>query len=185
MANANDLRKGMAIRYNGAVCLVLDYLHKTPGNLRATVQATLRNLENGKTQPVRFASTASIEIVSLTRKKVEFSYKDQSSYTFIDPKTYESLTLNGELVGDAKNYLMENLAVEVLCNDERPVAIELPPSVSLKVIEAPPGVRGNTATNVTKTAKVETGITIQVPLFIGSGESIRIDTRTGQYMSRA
>ena len=185
MADANNLRKGMAIRYNGAVCLVLDYLHKTPGNLRATVQATLRNLETGKTQPVRFASTASIEIVSLTRKKVEFSYKDQGSYTFIDPKTYESLTLNEELVGDSKNYLMENLPVEVLCNDERPVAIELPPSVNLKVIEAPPGVRGDTATNVTKTAKVETGITVQVPLFISPGESIRIDTRTGQYMSRA
>ena len=185
MANANDLRKGMAIRYNGAVCLVLDYIHKTPGNLRATVQATLRNLGTGKTQPVRFASTALIEVVSLTRKNVEFSYKDQGGYTFIDPKTYESLTLNEELIADAKNYLVENLAVEVLCNDNRPVSIELPPSVNVKVVEAPPGVRGDTATNVTKTAKVETGIAVQVPLFIGPGETIRIDTRTGQYMSRA
>ena len=175
----------MAIKYNGSACLVLDYIHKTPGNLRATVQATLRNLTNGKTQPVRFSSTESIEVIPIYRKKIEFSYKDPTGYTFIDPQTFESVTLNDDLVGDAKNFLMENVPVELLLLDEKPVSIELPPTVTLKIIESPPGVRGDTATNVTKPAVVETGITIGVPLFINAGESIKVDTRTGAYISRA
>ncbi len=185
MASASDMRKGMAIKYNGAPCMVLDYIHKTPGNLRATVQATLRNLASGKTSPVRFSSTESIEIIPLFRKKIEFSYKDPTGYTFIDPQTYESITLNDELVGDAKNFLIENTPVELLLLDDKPVSIELPPTVTLKIIEAPPGVRGDTATNVTKPAKVETGITVGVPLFINAGESVKVDTRTGAYISRA
>jgi elongation factor P len=185
MASANDIRKGIAIRHNGSVCLVLDFIHKTPGNLRATVQATLRNLETGKTSPVRFTSTSPIEIVNLTRLTLEYSYKDQTGYTFMDPKTYESVTLNEELVGDAKNYLIENLPCEILFNDGRPVTIDLPSSVKLKVLEAPPGIRGDTATNVTKPVKVETGIMVNAPIFINAGEVIKVDTRTGAYMSRA
>lgn len=185
MASANDIKKGMAIRHKGATCLVLDYMHKTPGNLRATVQATLRNLATGKTQPVRFSSTEQIEVVPLTHRMLEFSYKDQSGYHFMDPQSYETVTLTEEVVGEAKNFLMENLPVEVMFENERPVSLNLPPTVTLKVIEAPPGVKGDTATNVTKPAKVETGITVQVPLFIGPGERIQVDTRTGAYVSRA
>ena len=141
MPSANDLRKGMAIKYNNDVCVVLDMQHRTPGNLRAFVQATLRSLKTGKSSNVRFASTESIVAVSKNTKPVDFSFKDQAGYHF-------------------------------------------PPAVDLKVLEAPPGIRGDTATNVTKQAKVETGIEVAVPIFINPGDSVRVDTRTGKYLNR-
>ena len=175
----------MAINYNGDICVVLDFQHRTPGNLRAFVQATLRSLKSGKSSNVRFASTESIEAVSKTTKPVEFSFKDQGGYHFMDPETYETITLNDEFVGDSKNYLTENLRC-VLTEVEGKIAeLELPPAVDLKVIEAPPGIRGDTATNVTKPAKVETGIEVAVPIFINPGDTIRVDTRTGKYLNRA
>lgn len=185
MATANDVRKGMAIKYSGEVCVVLDTQHRTPGNLRAFVQATIRNIRTGKSSQVRFASTEPIAIVPLTRRKLEFSYRDHNGYTFMDPANFESLTFPENLVGNAKDYLVEGSICEVLFNDETPVQIELPPTVSLKVIESPEGVRGDTASNVQKPAVLETGITVNVPLFIKEGEVLKIDTRTGQYLSRA
>ena len=185
MPSANDLRKGMAIKYNNDICVVLDMQHRTPGNLRAFVQATLRSLKTGKSSNVRFASTENIEAVSKTTKPVEFSFKDQGGYHFMDPETYETITLNEEFVGDAKNYLTENLRCVLTEVEEKIAEIELPPAVDLKVIEAPPGIRGDTATNVTKPAKVETGIEVGVPIFINPGDTIRVDTRTGKYLSRS
>src|SRR3984957_11826761 len=113
MAAANDLRKGMAIRYHGDVTVVLDVQHRTPGNLRAFVQATLRSIRTGKSSDVRFSSTEKIEAVPMITTKMEFSYKDGTDYVFTDPETYESVTLNAELVGDAKNYLVENGLVPI------------------------------------------------------------------------
>jgi elongation factor P len=185
MAAANDLRKGMAIRYNGDIAVVLDVQHRTPGNLRAFVQATLRSIRTGKSSNVRFSSTETVELVDVNRRTLEYSYKDQDGFVFMDPANYETETLSAELVGSAQEYLSENLKVEVLYAEEKPVEVELPSSVTLKVSEAPEGVRGDSATNVQKTAKLETGKTIQVPLFIKEGETIRVDTRTGAYMGRA
>jgi len=185
MATANDVRKGMAIRYGNEVCIVLDTQHRTPGNLRAFVQATIRNIKTGKSSAVRFASTEQIEVVPLMRRKLEFSYKDGQDYSFMDPESYESTTLTAELVGDGKNYLVQGSVCDVLFNDESPVQIELPSNVHLKVTEAADGVRGDTASNVQKHAILETGITINVPLFIKAGEVVKVDTRTGQYMGRA
>jgi elongation factor P len=185
MPAANDLRKGMAIRYNGDVTVVLDVQHRTPGNLRAFVQATLRSIRTGKSSNVRFGSTETVELVDVNRRKLEYSYKDQDGYVFMDPDTYESETLRPELLQNSADYLIENLAVEVLYAEGKPVAVELPSSVSLKVVESAEGLRGDSATNVQKPAKLETGKVIQVPLFIKEGEVIKVDTRTGAYMGRA
>jgi elongation factor P len=185
MATANDLRRGMAIIYNGEVTVVLDMQHRTPGNLRAFVQATLRSIRTGKSSDVRFSSTEKIEPVPMISKKMEFSYKDGEDYVFTDPENYETVTLTHELVGDARNYLVENGGVTVTFVEDKAVTVEIPASVILTVTNAPEGVRGDSANNVQKPITLETGITVQVPLFIKTGEKIRIDTRTGKYMERA
>jgi elongation factor P len=185
MATANDLRRGMAIIYNGDITVVLDMQHRTPGNLRAFVQATLRSIKTGKSSDVRFSSTERIEPVPMVTKKMEFSYKDGEDFVFTDPETYETVTLAAELVGDAKNYLVENATVTVTFVEDKAVTVELPSSVVLTVTDAPEGIRGDSASNVQKAIVVETGITLQAPLFIKTGEKIKIDTRTGKYMERA
>jgi len=185
MATANDLRRGMAINYNGDICVVLDFQHRTPGNLRAFVQASLRSIRTGKSSDIRLSSTEKIEPVPMITTKMEFSYKDGQDYVFTDPTTYETVTLAAELVGDAKNYLVENGEVTVTFVEEKAVTVEIPASVNLTVTDAPEGVRGDSANNVQKAITLETGIVVQAPLFIKTGEKIRIDTRTGKYMERA
>jgi len=185
MPAANDLRKGMAILYNGDVAVVLDTQHRTPGNLRAFVQATIRSIKSGKSSDVRFSSTEKVEVVPMTTRKMEFSYKDGDDFVFSDPEDYETVTLPQELVGDAKNYLVENAHVTVTFVEDKAVSIELPASVVLLVTDAPEGIRGDSANNVQKPIVLETGISIQAPLFIRTGEKVKIDTRTGKYMERA
>jgi elongation factor P len=185
MATANDLRRGMAINYNGDVCVVLDMQHRTPGNLRAFVQASLRSLRTGKSSDVRFSSTEKIDVVPMMVRKMEFSYKDGDDFVFSDPETYETVTLNPEIVGEAKLYLVENGQVTVTFVEDKAVSIELPSSVVLTVKDAPDGIRGDSANNVQKPIILETGITVQAPLFIKTGEKIKVDTRTGKYMERA
>ena len=185
MATANDIRKGMAINYNGDVAVVLDSQHRTPGNLRAFVQASIRSIRTGKSSDVRFSSTEKIEVVSMSNRKLEFSYKDGDDFVFSDPETFETTTLSPEIVGEAKNYLVENAQVTVTFVEDRAVEVELPPSVVLTVSDAPEGIRGDSANNVQKTITLETGITVQAPLFIKTGEKVKIDTRTGKYMERA
>lgn len=185
MATANDIRKGMAINYNGDIAVVLESQHRTPGNLRAFVQATIRSLRTGKSSDVRFSSTEKIEVVPLTTRKMEFSYKDGDDFVFSDPETFETITMSPELVGDAKNYLVENATVTVTFVEDKAVEIELPSSVVLTVTDAPEGIRGDSANNVQKSITLETGISVQAPLFIKTGEKIKVDTRTGKYMERA
>ncbi len=175
----------MAIDYNGDVAIVLDVQHRTPGNLRAFVQATMRSIRSGKSSDVRFSSTEKIEVVPLMVKRMDFSYKDGEDYVFSDPETFDTVHLNPEIVGDAKNYLIENASVTLTLVEDKPVLVEIPPSVALTVTDAPEGIRGDSANNVQKPVTVETGITIQVPLFIKTGEKIKIDTRTGKYTERA
>ena len=175
----------MAIIYNGDITVVLDMQHRTPGNLRAFVQATLRSIKTGKSSDVRFRSTERIEPVPMVTKKMEFSYKDGEDFVFTDPEDYETVTLAAELIGDAKNYLVENAAVTVTFVEGKAVTVELPSSVVLTVTDAPEGIRGDSANNVQKAIIVETGITVQAPLFIKTGEKIKVDTRTGKYMERA
>ncbi len=175
----------MALNYNGDIVVVLDSQHRTPGNLRAFVQATLRSIRTGKSSDVRFSSTERIEVVPMMTRKMEFSYKDGEDFVFSDPDTYETVTLSPEIVGEARNYLVENASVTVTFVEDKAVTIELPSSVVLAVADAPEGVRGDSANNVQKAVILETGITVQAPLFIKTGEKIKIDTRTGKYMERA
>lgn len=175
----------MAISYNGDVCVVLDMQHRTPGNLRAFVQVILRSLRTGKSSDVRFSSTEKVEVVPMQTRKMEFSYKDGEDFVFTDPETFETVSLTPELVGDTKNFMVENAEVTVTFVEDKAVALELPASVVLEVTDAPEGLRGDSATNVQKTVTLETGITIQTPLFIKTGEKVKIDTRTGKYQERA
>ena len=174
----------MAILYNGDVAIVLDTQHRTPGNLRAFVQATIRSIKTGKSSDVRFSSTEKVEVIPMVTRRMDFSYKDGEDYVFSDPETFETTTLTPEIVGEAKYYLVENAPVTVTFVEEKAVAIELPASVVLKVSDAPEGIRGDSANNVQKVITLETGITIQAPLFIKTGERVKVDTRTGKYMER-
>ncbi len=183
--NANDLKKGMAIRFKGDICIVLDTQHRTPGNLRAFVQASLRSVNTGRSSDDRLSSTDKIEIVDIQHEKWDFSYKDPSGWNFMNPESYENISLNDALVGDAKNYLTENCQVQLVFIEGRVAEIELPPTVNLTVTESADGIRGDSANNVQKPAKLETGLEVQVPLFIKEGEKVKVDTRTGKYMSRS
>ena len=175
----------MAILYNGDVAVVLDSQHRTPGNLRAFVQASIRSIKTGKSADVRFSSTEKIEVVPMMTKKMEFSYKDGEDFVFSDSETFETVTLTPELVGDAKDFLIENASVTMTLVEDKAVSIELPSSVVLVVKDAPDGIRGDSANNVQKSVTMETGIVVQVPLFIKTGERLKIDTRTRKYMERA
>ena len=175
----------MAINYNGDVTVVLDSQHRTPGNLRAFVQASIRSIRTGKSSDVRFSSTEKIEVVPMQTRKMEFSYKDGEDYVFSDPETYETVNIAPEIVGDSKNYLIENAQVTMTFVEDKAVSIEMPSSVVLSVTDAPEGIRGDSANNVQKSITLETGITVQAPLFIKTGEKIKVDTRTGKYMERA
>jgi elongation factor P len=175
----------MAIKYNNDVCIVLDMQHRTPGNLRAFVQASLRSLRSGRTSDVRFSSTERVEVVPMETKKLEYSYKDQSGHHFIDTQSYEETVLQDDLVGHAKDFLVENSQVDVIFVDGKAALVELPSTVELTVTEAPEAVRGDSATNVQKTVTLETGFSIQVPLFIKEGEKIKVRTEDGAYLSRA
>jgi len=175
----------MAINYNGDIAVVLDSQHRTPGNLRAFVQATIRSIRSGKSSDVRFSSTEKIEVVPMNTRKMEFSYKDGEDFVFSDPETFETVTITPEIVAEAKNYLVENQHVTVTFVEDKAVQVELPSSVVLAVKDAPDGIRGDSSNNVQKPIILETGITVQAPLFIKTGEKIKVDTRTGKYMERA
>ncbi len=185
MSAANDLRKGQCLRYNGNPAIVLEVQHRTPGNLRAFVQAIIRYIGTGKSADVRFGSTDKVDLLDVERKELEFSYQDNTGYHFMDPDSYETITFDAAFVGDAKNYLTENMKAEILYVEGKAASIDLPSSVVLKVTESAEGVKGDSANNVQKPATLETGLVIHVPLFIKEGETIKIDTRTGAYMGRA
>ena len=185
MALANDLRRGMAIKYNGNAAIVLEVTHRTPGNLRAFVQCIIRYIGTGKSADVRFASTEKIELVDVQRNELDFSYADQEGFHFMDPTTFETIPLQADLIGGAKDFLTENMKVEVLYVEGRAVSVDLPASAVIRVQDSPEGVKGDSSSNVMKTATLETGKVIQVPLFIKEGELVKVDTRTGEYMGRA
>ena len=184
MPAANDIRKGQVIKFNGEPHLVMETQHRTPGNLRAFVQIKMRNLRYGKALDQRFASTDTIEVLPTDRRTLEFSYADRDNFAFIDPDTFDQIELSANTIGDVKNYLTAGGKVEVLFVDEKALTVDLPSTVSLKVIESSDGVTGDTASNVQKPAKLETGLVVQVPLFIKEGEIIKVSTADGSYLGR-
>ncbi|MBI2518504.1 MAG: elongation factor P [Opitutae bacterium] len=185
MPAANDLRKGQVIKFNGEPHLVMETQHRTPGNLRAFVQVKMRNLRYGKSLEQRFNSPDPVEVLPTDRRTLEFSYADRDTFTFMDPETFETFEIGATLIGDSKNYLVANGKADVLFINEAPVTIDLPSTVTLKVIESADGVKGDTASNVQKPATTETGLVVQVPLFIKEGELIKVSTADASYLGRA
>jgi elongation factor P len=182
---ASELKKGMVINDEGGLWTVVEMDHKTPGNLRAIYQSTLKNVLTGKIINKRFSPTDTVEEAELESKKVQYLYADHSGFHFMDNESYESIALDDELVGASKAYLKENLEVKVLYHEHRPVAIELPVSIALKIVESAPGAKGDTSGRAMKPATLETGLVVNVPLFIEEGETILVDTRSGDYLGRA
>ena len=185
MARATSIRKGMTIIYNDEACVVLDFTHVTPGKGNAIVQTTLRSLKTGRSVKARFRPTENIEPAVLDSRRTQFLYHDNDGWHFMDLADYNTFTVSQEVVGDNGNYLSENLELEITFYEGAPVTIELPTTVTLKITESPPGVKGDSATTNTKPATLETGHSLQVPFFVNQGDSIVIDTRTGEYVTRA
>src|SRR5258708_16207805 len=156
MATANDLRRGMAINYNGDIAVMLDRQHRTPGNLRAFVQASIRSIKTGKSSDVRFSSTEKIDVVPMMTRKMEFSYKDGDDYVFSDPENFETVNLTEELVGDGKNYLTENSQVTVTFVEEKAVSIAFPSSVVLTVTHPPVAIPGDSPNNLPSPMPIHT-----------------------------
>jgi len=182
---ATQLRPGMIIKHNNDLHAVFAVEHRTPGNLRAFIQAKLRNLRSGAMFEYRFRSGDAIEKITVDEVEMEYLYNDGDTYHFMNTENYEQLGLNRDILGDAVEYLTPNLKIKVEFFDEKPVGIELPQTVELTVIETEPGLKSATASSVTKPAKTETGLIVQVPPFINEGEKIRVDTSEGAYLSRA
>ena len=182
---ATQLRPGMIIKHNDNLHLVFKVEHRTPGNLRAFIQAKLRNLRSGAMFEHRFRSGDAIERVVVDEVAMEFLYSDGDDYYFMNPEDYEQTVLKHSTLGEAVEYLTPNLQIKVSYFDGQPVGIELPGTVELTVVETEPGLKSATASSVTKPAKTETGLVVQVPPFINEGEKIRVDTSEGAYLSRA
>jgi elongation factor P len=182
---ANDIRRGMIIIYNGLPHRVLDFQHRTPGNLRAFVQAKLRNIKNGSSSEVRFSSTENIERASLEEHEMEYLYSDGDMHHFMNTDNYDQIALDSESLGDAIKYLVGGTKIQVEFFEGQPMGVELPPAVELTVVETSPELKGATASNSPKPAKLETGVTVQVPPFIKEGDRIRVDPAKGVYLERA
>ena len=182
---ATQLRPGMIIKHNNDLHSVFSVEHRTPGNLRAFIQAKLRNLRTGAMFEHRFRSPDPIERIVVDEVDMEFLYSDGDDYYFMNTESYEQTHLKRETLGDAVEYLTPNLQIKVEFYDNKPVGIELPQTVELTVVQTEPGLKSATASSVTKPAKLETGLVVQVPPFINEGEKIRIDTAEGAYLSRA
>jgi elongation factor P len=182
---ATQMRPGMIIKHNNELHAVFSVEHRTPGNLRAFIQAKLRNLRSGAMFEHRFRSSDAIEKVMVDETKMEFLYNDGDDYYFMDINTYEQTPLKRDTLGDAVDYLTANLQITLESYDGKPVGIELPQTVDLKIVETEPGLKSATASSVTKPATLETGLVVQVPPFINEGDTIKVDTAEGIYLSRA
>lgn len=182
---ATQLRPGMLIKFREDLHLVHKTEHRTPGNKRGFVQAKMRNLRTGGMFDHKFASEEFVPKVSLVQTQMEYLYEDGGSYHFMNSETFEQIELSAETLGDQVNYLVPNTPVSVQFYDGLPLNLDLPASIDLQVVETEPAIKGATVTNVTKPAKTETGLVVQVPPFIKEGERIKVSTTDGSYQSRA
>jgi elongation factor P len=185
MIAATQIRPGMVIKFNNELHTIFSMVHRTPGNLRGFVQAKMRNLRSGSMIEHRFSSEDKIDRVSLDEQEMEYLYNDGDDYHFMNTESYEQIHLTKEILGDSTDYLVPNMMVAIEFYEGKPISVELPASVELTVLETEPGLKGSTVSNVTKPAKMETGLIVQVPPFINEGERIRVSTTEGTYLERA
>ena len=182
---ATRLKRGMLIKQGDDLFRVLDLQHVTPGNLRGFVRAKFRNIRNGSLSDQKLRSEDSVERAILDEREMQYLYKDGDSFHFMDTTSYEQLHIHSEALGDSVNYIIPDALIKVEFYGEEPVGIELPPAVDLKVEDTAPGIKGATASAQVKPARLETGLVVQVPPFVNPGDKIRVNTETGEYLSRA
>jgi len=181
---ANDIRRGQVVTIEGVNFVVVDFLHHTPGNLRAMVQTKLKSLKSGSTIEKRFRSADTLEVPFVETKEFQYLYSQGDEHVFMDMETYDQFPLNTAIIGTSMQFLLPNTKVMVKYINDKPVSIEIPDSVELTVTETPPALAGATATNQYKEATCENGLVIQVPPFMKVGDKVKVDTRTGEYLER-
>ena len=182
---ATRLKKGMLLKMDQDLFRVLELQHVTPGNLRGFVRVKLRNIRNGAMSDQKLRSEDTLDRATLEQRDMQYLYKDGEDYYFMDTTSYEQIHISSEALGDSVDYLKAEMTIEVEFYGEEPVGIELPQTVDLKVLDTVPGIKGATANNQVKPATLETGLVVQVPPFINTGDVVRVSTETGDYLSRA
>ena len=185
MINAIDLRKGLVVKIDGELYTVSGFNHVTPGKGRAHMQVSIKSLKQGNVTQKRFRPSDKVEDIFVDRRDMEYLYQEGNNYCFMDTENYEQVFLSKEILGDTMSYIAPNSKVSVSLYNNNAIGIELPSSVTLKITETDPGTKGDTVTNVFKPAILETGYVTKVPLFVNTGETVKIDTRTGEFMGRA
>ncbi len=184
MASTGDINIGSVIRFNGELCQIVEYQHRTPGNLRAFFQAKMRNLKNGKTIEYRFRAGEHVDPVRVEYRQLQYIFSDGNHIVCMDNKTFEQVYVQADFFGDSIKFLKEGTEVTVAFEGDNPITAQMPQFAELVISYTEPGLKGDTATNTLKPAKLETGTEIKVPLFINEGDKIRVDTRTGAYAER-
>lgn len=185
MAKASEVKSGNVLRFNGELVTVEEFLHRTPGNLRAFYQARMRNVKTGKLVEYRFRTDEEVEIARVETNNYQYLYEDGDFFVVMDNNTFEQFNVPKLLFGDAAKFLKEGMNVMVAFESDEPIMAQAPASVELEITYTEPAVKGDTSTNAQKMATVETGVEIRVPLFINQGDKVRVDTRTGDYIERA
>lgn len=186
MASTSDVRKGVVIKHQNDLYVVVEFQHINPGKGAAFVRTRMKNLGNGKVIEITYKTSESVDIVNVMFQTMQYLYKSGDNYAFMDMKSYEQIEMDGDLVGDDGKYLKEGLDVIVGIYEDRPVSIQIPKKIQYKVIEAAPAVKGDSAAgNVTKEVKLDNGLYIQAPIFIKEGEEVLVNTETGEYSARA
>ncbi|MGD0134946.1 MAG: elongation factor P [Bryobacteraceae bacterium] len=185
MISATQLRPGMVIKFNNELYSIFKMEHRTPGNLRGFVQVKMRSLRSGTMTEHRFSSEDRVDRAALEEIEMEYLYDDGEYYYFMNTENFEQMHLTRDILGDAVEYLVPQLKVNIEFYEGKPMSVELPPTVDLTVVETEPGLKGASVSNVTKAAKLETGLVVQVPPFINEGEKVRISTAEGTYQERA
>ena len=181
---ASRLKKGMLIKFDGALVRVLEVQHITPGNLRAHVRSKMRDIRNDRLVDHKFRADDSVDRAILDERQMQYLYREADMFVFMDTENYEQVHLSLEVLGEAAQYLIAEALINVEFYEESPVGIHLAPTVDLKVVDTAPGIKGATASAQVKPAELETGLVVTVPSFINNGDSIRINTETGEYLSR-
>ncbi|CAB4555112.1 unannotated protein [freshwater metagenome] len=184
MATSNDLKNGLVLNIDGQLWTVIEFQHVKPGKGPAFVRSKLKNVLTGKVVERTFNAGVKVETANVDKREMNYLYNDGSGYVFMDNQNYEQMSLSNEVVGDAKDYLLENQGAIVAVYEGNPIYVELPASVVLEITFTEPGLQGDRSSGGTKPATVETGLQIQVPLFIEQNTKVRVDTRTGEYLGR-
>lgn len=185
MITASDFRKGLRVLVGGEPYIIVDFSHAKMGRGRPHTKAKMKHLITGSVFEKTYLSNESFKLPDLENRKMQYLYNDTDGYNFMDSKTYEQTSLSEENLGDSRFYLMENHEYSILFFEGRAISLDMPASVILKIVESEPAIKGDSVTNIQKTAKLETGLEIKVPLFVKEGDSIKVDTRTGEYIERA